>query len=90
MNLIDRDAIPWSVDGVGEIPVITKEEIDEMPVVEAIPIEFIMRKCEMLREMQLTCSDFDDESLWKSYMDEEHYLNLLMMTWQRGKTDETD
>ena len=31
MRLIDADAIPWLVEGVGEIPVITKEEIDQMP-----------------------------------------------------------
>ena len=86
-RLIDADSIPWLVEGVGEIPVITKEEIEAMPVVEAIPIEFIMRRCEILREMQLTCSDFDDESLWKAYANEEHYLNLLMMTWQRGKNE---
>lgn len=36
MKLIDKDAIPWDVEGVGEIPVITKEEIDEMPTVELI------------------------------------------------------
>ena len=34
MNLIDRDAIPWSMDGVGDIPVITKEEIDAMPTID--------------------------------------------------------
>lgn len=31
MRLIDADSIPWFVEGVGEIPVITKEEIDQMP-----------------------------------------------------------
>lgn len=41
MKLIDRDNIPWIVDGVGEIPVITKEEIYEMPILNAIPIEWI-------------------------------------------------
>lgn len=40
-RLIDADSIPWLVEGVGEIPVITKEEIEAMPVVEAIPIEWI-------------------------------------------------
>lgn len=38
MRLIDRDAIPWSVDGVGEIPVITKEDIEAMPTVDAVPV----------------------------------------------------
>lgn len=37
-RLIDADSIPWDVDGVGEIPVITKEEIDEMPTVDAVPV----------------------------------------------------
>ena len=37
-RLIDADSIPWFVEGVGEIPVITKQEIDEMPVVDAVPV----------------------------------------------------
>lgn len=37
-RLIDADSIPWLVDGVGEIPVITKEEIDDMPTVDAVPV----------------------------------------------------
>lgn len=37
-RLIDADAIPWDVEGVGEIPVITKEEIDQMPTVDAEPV----------------------------------------------------
>lgn len=43
MRLINTDDIPWNVDGVGEIPVITKEEIDAMPTVGAIPIEWIRK-----------------------------------------------
>ena len=37
-RLIEADAIPWDVEGVGEIPVITKEEIDQMPIVDAVPV----------------------------------------------------
>ena len=37
-RLIDADAIPWFVEGVGEIPVITQEEIDDMPIIEAEPV----------------------------------------------------
>ena len=33
MRLIDADSIPWDVEGVGEIPVITKDEIDQLPTV---------------------------------------------------------
>lgn len=39
MRLIDADSIPWLVEGVGEIPVITKEEIDQMPTVDAVPVK---------------------------------------------------
>ena len=40
-RLIDADSIPWEVDGVGDIPVITKEEIDKMPTVDRwIPVKF--------------------------------------------------
>lgn len=38
MRLIDADAIPWFIEGIGEIPVITKEEIDEMPTIDAVPV----------------------------------------------------
>ena len=38
VRLIDADEIPWFVEGVGEIPVVTREEIDEMPTVEAKPV----------------------------------------------------
>lgn len=37
-RLIDADSIPWLVEGVGEIPVITKEEIEQMPTVDAEPV----------------------------------------------------
>ena len=37
-RLIDVDSIPWLVEGVGEIPVITKEEIDQMPTVDAAQV----------------------------------------------------
>ena len=35
VRLIDADSIPWDVEGVGEIPVITKDEIDQLPTIEA-------------------------------------------------------
>lgn len=37
-RLIDADSIPWLVEGVGDIPVITKEEIDKMPTADAVPV----------------------------------------------------
>lgn len=37
-RLIDADSIPWFVEGVGEIPVITKEEINAMPTVNAVSV----------------------------------------------------
>lgn len=40
-RLIDADSIPWLVEGVGEIPVITKDEIDQLPTVNALPYEYI-------------------------------------------------
>ena len=38
MRLIDADAIQWELVDVGYIPVITKEEIDELPTVDAVPV----------------------------------------------------
>ena len=60
MNLIDRDAIPWNVDGVGEIPVITKEEIEAMPTVDAVPVRH--GRWEKVRGHQMVrrCSECGD------------------------------
>lgn len=44
MRLIDADAIPWDVEGVGEIPVITKDEIDQLPTIEAPTVGVIRCK----------------------------------------------
>ena len=42
MRLIDADAIPWTVpwtvDGTGMIPITGKDEIDEMPTIDATPV----------------------------------------------------
>jgi len=37
-RLVDADSIPWDVDGVGTIPVVTKEEIDKMPTIDVEPV----------------------------------------------------
>ena len=50
MRLIDADSIPWLVEGVGEIPVITKEEIDQMP--EAI---IRCKDCRAFDEKRVLC-----------------------------------
>ncbi len=38
-RLVDADSIPWDVDGVGTIPVVTKEEIDKMPTIDVEPVK---------------------------------------------------
>ena len=50
MRLIDADAIQWELVDVGYIPVITKQEIDDMPTVEAIPTEWIQKKIQIIEE----------------------------------------
>ena len=50
MRLIDADSIPWFVEGGGDIPVFTKQEIDDMPTVDAIPIEWIQKKIQIIEE----------------------------------------
>jgi len=45
MRLVDADKIPWDVEGVGTIPVVTKDEIDKMPAVDAVPIDWIEEWC---------------------------------------------
>lgn len=37
-RLIDADAIPWFIKGEGFIPVIGKDEIDEQPTIDAVPV----------------------------------------------------
>ena len=60
MRLIDADSIPWDVDGVGEIPVITKEEIDDMPTVDAVPVI----RCKDCKYYADECCDrYADETL---------------------------
>jgi DNA-directed RNA polymerase subunit RPC12/RpoP len=59
-RLIDADSIPWLVEGVGEIPVITKEEIDQMPTVDAVPVRH--GRWEKVRGHQMVrrCSECGD------------------------------
>lgn len=38
MRLINANDIPWDMEGVWFIPVVTKEEIDNMPTIEAEPV----------------------------------------------------
>ena len=85
MNLIDRDAIPWSVDGVGEIPVVTKEEIDEMPVVEAegIPVGFIIKTALRYEDQAELCKD--NEKAFKEYSFAAYVLNTLMLSYAKEK-----
>ena len=72
MKLIDRDNIPWMVDGIGEIPVITKEEIYEMPILNAIPIEWIE---EWLLSCDVTYKRLAIESLLKDWQAEQESRN---------------
>ena len=68
MKLIDADSIPWDVAGVGDIPVITKEEIDDMPTVQAIPIEWLRKH--MITYYEVVNGDY--------YADEAMELNLYV------------
>lgn len=81
MRLIDIDEIPWNVDGVGEIPVITKEEIEAMLVVDAIPMGYIAKHA-------LAYSDMAQQSQGREFEQAshaEHVLNLLMIAWVKEK-----
>ena len=58
-RLIDADSIPWLVEGVGEIPVITKEEIDQMPTVDAVPV-IRCKDCKWFGDIGCAISIVDD------------------------------
>lgn len=85
MRLIDADAIPWDVEGIGEIPVITKEEIEEMPVVEAegIPVGFIIKTA--LRYEDQAEHSIGNEKAFKEYSFAAYVLNTLMLSYAKEK-----
>lgn len=62
-RLIDADNIPWFVEGVGDIPVITKEEIDKMPTVDAVPVI----RCRNCRWGKETCGNIECNMEYHSY-----------------------
>ena len=55
-RLINADDIPWFAEGVGDIPVVTKDEIDRMPTVDAVPV--------------IRCKAFNSNSSpWQTYFE---------------------
>lgn len=72
-RLIDADAISWELVDVGYIPVITKDEIDELPTVDAIPIEWIK---EVIRMAEKT-----------GFTDYAYKLNVLLSDWAERKEE---
>lgn len=83
-RLIDADSIPWFVEGVGDIPVITKEEIDKMPTVEAIPMEYINRRIEALNEyIGRWGGSFEHEEMVNAYIHEVSALVRLISDWRK-------
>lgn len=74
-RLIDADSIPWFVEGVGDIPVITKEEIDDMPTVDAVPVRHGKWIIEDGHVCCSECGEISKEYNWCPYcgarMDEE-------------------
>lgn len=75
MRLIDADSIPWDVEGVGEIPVITKDEIDQMPTVDAVPVDFIRSEIERMKKGS---NRYYSEC--EAYAED---LDILLMEWER-------
>ena len=65
-RLIDVDSIPWLVEGVGEIPVITKEEIDQMPTVDAVQV-IRCKDCKHWDGKYHYCEIIDDSRDWDAY-----------------------
>ena len=83
-RLIDVDSIPWFVEGVGEIPVVTREEIDALPTVDAIPIEYICPRIEKLNEYISKCGgSFEHEEMVNAYIHEVSALVRLIADWRK-------
>lgn len=72
-RLINADDIPWFVEGVGDIPVVTKDEIDRMPTVDAVPISFIKGLIDLSRKVG---ADHHAES-----------LEILLADWAERKEE---
>lgn len=88
MRLIDADSIPWDVDGVGEIPVITKEEINAMPTVDAVPIEFIQKEIKELEEsLDYYGSIGEYDALRIDAMYQHDALTGLLRHWKAERKD---
>lgn len=85
MRLIDADVIPWDVEGVGEIPVITREEIDDMPTVEAIPVSYFASE---LAEIKLILKRKDISKTYREELEaEKRYLVgwINHWRWEKGR-----
>lgn len=50
-RMIDADSIPWDVEGVGTIPVVTKEEVNNLPTIDAIPVAYFAEELYLIREI---------------------------------------
>lgn len=86
IRLINANSIPWDVEGVGEIPVITKEEIEQMPTVDAVPISFIEKRIEQLKNQ----ADYEFEANG-GYAGGSQYrqweLECLLDAWAKRKEE---
>ena len=74
-RLINADDIPWFVEGVGDIPVVTKDEIDRMPTVDTIPISYFAEAAYITRQ-SLRMPERSEKSK-KALKEEAH----LMLSW---------
>lgn len=61
MRLINADKIPWDVDGVGTIPVVTKEEVNKLPTIDAIPVSYFAEELHLIREILARRKDLSME-----------------------------
>lgn len=86
MKLIDADAIPWFVEGIGDIPVITREEIDEMPTVEAIPEGWIIAyiKAKMDKVADMVKADGNEHEMGMEIV-EATAINKMLTAWEERK-----
>jgi len=79
-RLINADDIPWFVEGVGDIPVVTKDEIDRMPTVDAIPISYFAEAAYITRQ-SLRMPERSEKSK-KALKEEAHLLLSWINHWR--------
>lgn len=77
----------WLENTSVEVEAVLRDEIDNMPTVEAIPIEFVKGELKHLKYMLLTADSDDVDSIWDLKAKIEALEDLLKEWEEKNETD---